>query len=161
MDRERDRERDGAPREGLLEADLHGCPLPTWELPRRTSLARDDLVWPMDTSSSPTVASRPHGRLARSIEGDEYSHRWPSMPRLSCEMGLRRAHNMKTAYAYQSEAGGRFALLWWQCSWSQMLRVCCGSGCLRIGLQYTTSLVLTRMGTTKVNKVHSGLSWNK
>ena len=39
MDRERDRERDGAPREGLFEEFLHGYSLLTWELPRPTFLA--------------------------------------------------------------------------------------------------------------------------
>ena len=83
MDRERDRERDGAPREGLLEEeeDLHGCSLPTWELPRPTSLAaRRDVACPIDTIALTVVASGPRGDLARSIEGDEHAQQWCSMP---------------------------------------------------------------------------------
>ena len=77
MDRERDRERDGAIREGLLEEeeeDPHGCSLPTWELPRPTSLAaRGDVACIFDTIAVAMVASGPRGGLAGSIEGDEHA----------------------------------------------------------------------------------------
>ena len=38
-----------------------------------------------------------------------------------------------------------------RCNW-----VCCGFGCWRMGLQDTSGLVLTRMGTTKLSKFSSG-----